>query len=55
MPAIQVGRKATLTAGRRAGETVTITKVIDKNFVEITTAKGKKRRANVQHLEPAAA
>ena len=52
MVAIEVGRSAVLVKGRRSGNKVKITKVIDKNFVEVTDAKGKKRRCNVLHLEP---
>ncbi|MFH0836298.1 MAG: 50S ribosomal protein L14e [Candidatus Micrarchaeota archaeon] len=54
MAAIEVGRKAVLLKGRRAGQQVKITKVIDKNFVEVTGEKGKARKCNVLHLEPLA-
>ncbi len=52
MSSIQVGRKCVKTRGRKAGQTVTITKVIDRNFVEITDNKGKAKKCNVMHLEP---
>ena len=51
MPAIEVGRKAVKTRGRTAGQKVTVTKILDKNFVEVTDEKGKKKRCNVLHLE----
>jgi ribosomal protein L14E/L6E/L27E len=50
MAAIQVGRKAVLTRGRRAGEQVEITKVIDANYVMVKTKKGKERKCNAMHL-----
>ena len=52
MPAIEVGRKCIKTKGRKTGREVTITKVIDDNFVEVTDAKGKAKRCNILHLEP---
>ncbi|MFH0712989.1 MAG: 50S ribosomal protein L14e [Candidatus Micrarchaeota archaeon] len=52
MSSIQVGRKCIKTKGRKTGETVTITKLIDKNFVEVTDSKGKAKKCNAMHLEP---
>ncbi len=52
MVAISVGRKCIKLAGNDAGSEVTITKVIDANFVEVKNAKGAVKRANVKHLEP---
>lgn len=52
MAAIQTGRKCVLTNGRRAGKEVTVTKVIDANFVEVQLPSGKTRKCNVAHLEP---
>ncbi|MDP3742173.1 MAG: 50S ribosomal protein L14e [Candidatus Micrarchaeota archaeon] len=52
MSSIQVGRKCIKTKGRKAGQTVTITKLIDRNLVEITDSKGKAKKCNVMHLEP---
>lgn len=49
--AFKVGKKAVKTKGRKAGQEVTVTKVIDKNFVEVKDAKGKTKRCNVMHLE----
>jgi ribosomal protein L14E/L6E/L27E len=51
MPAIEEGRVCVMNAGRRKGEEVTITKVIDSNFVMVKGAK-KERRVAVAHLEP---
>ncbi len=52
MPAIQTGSTCIKTRGRHTGETVTVVKVIDMNFVEVKSAKGKAKRCNVAHLEP---
>jgi len=52
MPAMQVGRKCVKLAGRDAGEDVTVTQVIDKNFVKVKGEKGKETRCNVKHIEP---
>ncbi len=52
MSAIQVGRKCVKTKGRKAGKTVTISKIIDRNFVEVSDDKGKAKKCNVMHLEP---
>jgi large subunit ribosomal protein L14e len=54
--AIEVGRICIKTYGREAGKKCVIVDVIDKNFVLITGPKGinkvKRRKANVNHLEP---
>jgi len=52
MTAIDVGRVCVLIMGRRAGEEVVVTKVIDDNFVTVKTKKGKERKASIRHLEP---
>ncbi len=56
MPAIEVGRICVKILGREAGKKCVIVDVVDKNFVLITgpkTASGiKRRRANINHLEP---
>ena len=52
MAAIEVGRNCVLIAGRRAGEEVVVTKMIDDNFVMIKTKKGKERKSSIRHLEP---
>jgi large subunit ribosomal protein L14e len=54
MGAIEINRKCVKVRGRHAGETVTVVKVIDSNFVEVRDAKGKVKRCNVQHIEPLA-
>lgn len=51
MPAIEEGRVCIMKSGRRKGEEVTITKVIDRNFVMVKGEK-KERRVSVAHLEP---
>jgi len=53
MAAIEVGRNCILTAGRRAGEEVVVTKMIDDNFVMVKTKKGKERKSSIRHLESA--
>lgn len=52
MSSIQIGRKCIKTKGRKAGQAVTITRVIDRNFVEVTDSKGKAKKCNAMHLEP---
>lgn len=52
MAAFDVGRKCIRLRGRKAGETVTVSKTIDKHFVEVTDGKGKTKRVNMAHLEP---
>jgi large subunit ribosomal protein L14e len=56
MPAVEVGRICVKLSGREAGRKCVIIDIIDKNFVLITGPKAvtgiKKRRANVNHVEP---
>lgn len=52
MAAIQVGSKCLKTRGRKAGQVVTVTKMIDKSFAEVKDEKGKAKRCNITHLEP---
>ena len=56
MPAIEVGRICVKTLGREAGKKCVIVDIVDKNFVLITGPKTvtgiKRRRANINHLEP---
>jgi|YelNatPaOPRAMG01_1025707.scaffolds.fasta_scaffold02197_13 large subunit ribosomal protein L14e len=58
MPAIEVGRICVKLCGREAGRKCVIVDVIDKNFVLVTGPKNvtgvKRRRANINHLEPLA-
>ncbi|MCX6767467.1 MAG: 50S ribosomal protein L14e [Candidatus Micrarchaeota archaeon] len=54
MPAIEVGKKYVKTKGRKAGTVVTITKIVDSNFVTVRDEKGKEKRCNITHLEPLA-
>ncbi len=56
LPAIEVGRICVKTFGREAGKKCVIVDIVDKNFVLITGPKTvtgiKRRRANINHLEP---
>lgn len=52
MAAIEEGRVCILKFGKGSGEKVTITKVLDENFVMVKGEKGKEKRANIRHLEP---
>ncbi len=56
MPAIEVGRICVKNVGREAGKKCVIVDVVDKNYVLITGPKTvsdiKRRRANIDHLEP---
>lgn len=58
MPAIEVGRICVKVRGREAGKKCVIVDIIDKNFVLVTGPKNvtgvKRRRANINHLEPLA-
>ncbi len=54
MGAIEAGKKCIKTRGRKAGQTVTVVRLVDRNFAEVKDAKGKVKRCNVQHLEPVA-
>ncbi|MEM4254907.1 MAG: hypothetical protein QXR53_01070 [Candidatus Norongarragalinales archaeon] len=49
----QKGVKAKIISGRRKGQIVEITEVVDNSFVKIKTAKGKERKMNAKHLQPA--
>jgi len=53
---MEVGRICLKTVGREAGKKCIIVDMVDKNFVLITgprTVSGiKRRRANINHLEP---
>jgi len=52
MAAIEEGRICIKRMGKDSGEEVTITKVVDNNFVMVTDAKGKESRVSIRHLEP---
>jgi len=56
LAALEVGRICVKTLGREAGKKCIIVDIVDKNFVLITgpkTVSGiKRRRANINHLEP---
>ena len=52
MALIEVGRVCIKKYGRDAGSRAVVTKVLDKNFVNIITAvRQKERRCNTNHLE----
>ena len=55
MPAIETGRVCVKTAGKDAGKYCVITKVLDKNFAEITGPKAvsgvARQKTNAKHLE----
>jgi large subunit ribosomal protein L14e len=56
LPAIEVGRICVKSVGREAGKKCVVVDLVDKNFVLITGPKKlseiKRRRANINHLEP---
>jgi large subunit ribosomal protein L14e len=58
MPAIEVGRICVKLCGRETGKKCVIVDIIDKSFVLVTGPKSvtgvKRRRANINHLEPLA-
>ncbi|HLC38371.1 MAG TPA: hypothetical protein VJI71_02870 [Candidatus Norongarragalinales archaeon] len=49
----QKGVKAIVLKGRRKGQPVEVTEVVDNAFVKVKLAKGKERKMNVKHLMPA--
>jgi len=51
MAAIEEGRKCILAAGRRAGEEVEITKLLEGNMVLVKGKKGE-RKVSIKQLEP---
>ncbi|MGC8587227.1 MAG: 50S ribosomal protein L14e [Candidatus Micrarchaeia archaeon] len=52
MALVEIGRICVKKYGRDAGSKAVITKVIDKNFVNVITSERKKeRRCNIRHLE----
>ena len=52
MALIETGRVCIKKSGRDAGDKAVVTKVFDKNFVEIMThTRPKARKTNVKHLE----
>ena len=56
MSAMEVGRICVKVVGREAGKKCVVVDLVDKNFVLITGPKTvsdiKRRRANINHLEP---
>ncbi|HIH20595.1 TPA: hypothetical protein HA244_04980 [Candidatus Micrarchaeota archaeon] len=48
----QKGVKAVVLAGRRKGDAVEVTEVVDNNLVRVKGAKGKERKMNTKHLKP---
>jgi ribosomal protein L14E/L6E/L27E len=52
MSLVKEGMVCVLTMGRRAGEEVTITRVLDDNFVMVKMKKGTERKSSVKHLVP---
>lgn len=53
MTMMREGAVCVLTKGRRAGQTVTITKVVGEQFVVVKDGKGRERKSSVKHLMPA--
>ena len=58
MTAVDVGRICIKVSGRETGKKCVIVDIVDKNFVLITGPKEvtdvKRRRVNINHLEPTA-
>jgi large subunit ribosomal protein L14e len=52
MAAIEEGRICIKKMGKDSGEEVTISKIIDGNFVMVKDAKGKEMKVSIRHLEP---
>jgi ribosomal protein L14E/L6E/L27E len=51
MAAIENGRECVVTAGRRTGAKVTISKIVGE-FAVVKDEKGKERKFLIKHLEP---
>lgn len=52
MALVEAGRVCIKRFGRDAGSKAVVTKVIDRNFVNVITAtRPRDRRCNIQHLE----
>ncbi len=51
MGAIEVGKKAVVLRGRRAGKKVVITKLLNDTFVMAKSGHIKERKFNIKHLE----
>ncbi len=52
MAGIEKDLVCVVKAGRRAGEQVTITKVLQHGFVNVQGKGGKERKYSIKHLEP---
>ena len=52
MVAIEIGKVCTVLAGRRSGEEVVITNLLDENFVTAKMKNGKDRKFAILHLNP---
>jgi large subunit ribosomal protein L14e len=49
---IEPGRVCVKIAGREAGQKCVVIEVLDDNFVLVAGPKVRKRRCNIDHLEP---
>ena len=49
---MEIGQLCVKIAGRETGKKCIFVDVIDKNFVLVEGPKFKRRRCNIQHLEP---
>lgn len=54
MSFMEEGVECVVTKGRRAGNKVTVKKVVGENFAVVTDDKGNERKCSVRHLMPAA-
>jgi len=52
LAAIEKGRICFLTAGRRAGDEVVVSKLVTDNFCLVRLKNGKERKVSVNHLKP---
>jgi large subunit ribosomal protein L14e len=49
---IEPGRVCVKIAGREAGQKCVVVEVLDENFVVVVGPKVRRRRCNIDHLEP---
>lgn len=49
---MEIGTVCTKITGRESGRTAVVVDVVDKNFVIVAGPKVKRRRCNIDHLDP---
>ena len=52
MPAMDIGRVCLKVQGREKGERCVVIDVLDRNYVIVTGPNVKRRRVNMNHIQP---